>query len=58
MEHGALDSVFFVWGTHTLDVYRESDVREMRDALEALLGPTAPTDWASAGVYVFWHPVT
>jgi len=47
-----------MWGTYMLDVYRESDAREMRDALEALFGPRAPTDWASAGVYVFWHPVT
>ena len=47
-----------VWGTYLLDIYRQSKAREMRDSLEALLGPESGSAFSSGGVYVFWRPDT
>jgi hypothetical protein len=47
-----------MWGTYLLDVYRKSEAREMRGALETLLGPESGTGFSSGGVYIFWRPDT
>lgn len=39
-----------MWGTSILDVYRREEVTDVRDALEALLGPECGGDgWCSGG---------
>lgn len=43
-----------VWGTFILDAYRDSERREVYEALEELFGPTSGTSWSTAGVYVYW----
>jgi len=45
-----------MWGTYFLDVYRQSEARDMRAALEQLLGPDSGSGFSSGGVYVFWRP--
>jgi hypothetical protein len=47
-----------MWGTYFLDVYRQSEAREVRGALEELLGPDSGSGFSSGGVYVFWRPDT
>ncbi|HEU4463179.1 MAG TPA: hypothetical protein VFR75_11360 [Solirubrobacterales bacterium] len=47
-----------MWGTFLLDAFRETEVEEVRDALEELLGPASGSAWSSGGVYVFWDPAT
>jgi len=47
-----------MWGTFMLDVYRQQDAPEVRDALERILGPEEASGWATGGVYVFWNPET
>ena len=47
-----------MWGTYFLDIYRQSHAREMRAALEELLGPDSGSGFSSGGVYVFWRPDT
>jgi hypothetical protein len=41
-----------------LDIYRQGDASDLRDALEELLGPESASGWSTGGVYLFWHPVT
>jgi hypothetical protein len=43
-----------VWGTFTIDAYRDDERREVYDALESLFGPTSGTGWSTAGIYVYW----
>jgi hypothetical protein len=45
-----------MWGTFILDAFRQSQAREVRDALEALLGPNSGSAWSSGGAYLFWDP--
>jgi hypothetical protein len=47
-----------MFGTLILDVFAASEAREVRDALEELLGPRSASAWSSGGVYVFWDPDT
>lgn len=47
-----------MWGTCMLDVFRQSEAREVRDALETLLGPESGSAWSNGGVYGFWEPDT
>lgn len=47
-----------MWGTFLLDVYRQQDASNLRDALEQVLGPDSGSSWATGGVYVFWNPDT
>src|SRR5436190_2397537 len=45
-------------GTFLLDIYRKAEAPQLRDALEAVLGPESASAWSSGGVYLFWHPQT
>jgi hypothetical protein len=47
-----------MWGTLMLDVFRQADAADVRDALETVLGPMSGTSWSTGGVYVFWNPDT
>jgi hypothetical protein len=47
-----------MWGTFLLDVYRQGEAADVRDALERILGPDSGSGWATGGVYVFWNPDT
>lgn len=47
-----------MWGTFLLDVYRRGDAKNLRDALETVLGPESGSSWATGGVYLFWNPET
>lgn len=47
-----------MWGTFLLDVYRQQDAPDVREALEQVLGPDSGSGWATGGVYVFWNPDT
>ena len=47
-----------MWGTFLLEVYRQQHARDVRDAMERLLGPGSASSWATGGVYVFWNPDT
>jgi hypothetical protein len=47
-----------MWGTYLLDIYKQAEASEMRDALESLLGPESGSAWSTGGVYLFWRPDT
>jgi hypothetical protein len=47
-----------MWGTFLLEVYRQQQARDVRDALERMLGPESASSWSTGGVYVFWNPDT
>jgi hypothetical protein len=47
-----------VWGTFLLEVYRQQHARDVRDAMERVLGPESASSWSTGGVYVFWNPDT
>lgn len=47
-----------MWGTFILDIYRREEAAEVRDALEALLGPESSSGWSTGGAYLFWDPAT
>jgi hypothetical protein len=47
-----------MWGTFLLEVYRQQHARDVRDALERVLGPESGSSWATGGVYIFWNPNT
>jgi hypothetical protein len=45
-----------MWGSFILDVYRQDQAADVRDALEGLLGPESLSAWSTGGVYLFWNP--
>lgn len=47
-----------IWGTFILEVFARPEAREVRDALEELLGPQSCSAFSTGGVYVFWDPET
>lgn len=47
-----------MWGTYVLDIYKQGEAPEMRDALETLVGPESGSAWSTGGVYLFWRPDT
>src|ERR1700733_1756125 len=47
-----------MWGTFLLEVYRQQHARDVRDAMERVLGPESASSWSTGGVYVFWNPDT
>lgn len=47
-----------MWGTFFLEVYRRQHARDVRDAMERVLGLESASSWSTGGVYVFWNPDT
>jgi hypothetical protein len=47
-----------MWGTFLLEVYRRQHARDVRDAMERVLGLESASSWSTGGVYVFWNPDT
>lgn len=47
-----------MFGTVIIDAYKQTETREIADALEELCAPTDSYGWASAGIYCYWDYYT
>ncbi|PJC94000.1 hypothetical protein CUC44_06380 [Aeromonas lusitana] len=44
--------------TYIRDIYKESDKKQLADAIEEIASAVDSNGWASSGVYCFWDPQT